>query len=257
VGGLENEELVSGSQENVADRQSRLFDCRTIGGHFCTGLCCTIRWPREWGRLLGRARVSLLVVSLMGTVLLPASHSDARRAPGRSVFPRELAAVGQRCTIMGTAVQDHLIGTSKDDVICALGGFDAINAEDGDDVVFAGKGQDVVQGGAGSDRILLGRGRFEDARGGPGADEIRGGPAPDGLFGDRGSDRIYGGPGSDGLLDGGTGRDVIRGGPKQETCILANDGAPGDFVDAGRGVDFVFADPGDIVINAEADECLD
>jgi Ca2+-binding RTX toxin-like protein len=191
---------------------------------------------------MGRRWTAAVAVSLLGAATLTFSPSGAG---------------GADCTVKGTSGRDELAGTSQDDVICGFGGSDVIEAKGGDDVVRGGKGRDEAKGGRGADRLLGGRGR-DALEGGAGADEIRGGAGPDGGWGDSGSDRIYGGPGEDSLLVGWKGRDIIRGGDTGDYCIVVSDDrAPGDVVDGGPGFDNVFANPGDIVTNAESDECPD
>jgi Ca2+-binding RTX toxin-like protein len=100
--------------------------------------------------------------------------------------------------ITGTNKSDTLNGTAGDDVICGGNGRDTINGRGGNDVIFGQNGKDMVDGGEGNDE----------------------------LGGANGKDHATGGPGLD-ALRGGNGRDVLD----------AQDGAPGDSLDGGLGVD--------------------
>jgi Ca2+-binding RTX toxin-like protein len=130
-----------------------------------------------------------------------------------------------RCTIVGTAGNDHIVGTAARDVICALGGNDLVHAQGGNDVVAGGTGadslwgqlgrdrisswagNDTAVGGGGSDKIWGGGGR-DRLLGGSGNDRLAGQSAGDRLRGDSGSDRLIGGGGLD-RMNGGTGNDVF------------------------------------------------
>jgi Ca2+-binding RTX toxin-like protein len=115
--------------------------------------------------MLQRPRIIRLVVAgmLLGTTIFIAAPT----APAK-----------QRCTVKGTAGDDHLIDTAGASRICAFGGNDIVEAGQGNDVVLGGKGSDRLEGNEGKDVV----------RGGRGADTIV-------LADGAGNDRAYGGPG--------------------------------------------------------------
>lgn len=94
-----------------------------------------------------------------------------------------------RCTIKGSAGDDHLRGTAASDVICARGGNDRIAGLDGDDMVYGGGGDDTVVGGRGADMIHV-DGGTDLVYGGRHADRIHGGYGSDVLVGNGGDDTI-------------------------------------------------------------------
>jgi Ca2+-binding RTX toxin-like protein len=61
-----------------------------------------------------------------------------------------------------------------------------------------------------------------------------------------GNDRIYGGSGRDGIAALG-GHDDVYGGRGDDPCLMTKDGAHGDLVRGGPGVDRAFADVSDDV----------
>lgn len=122
-----------------------------------------------------------------------------------------------RCTIVGTAGDDHLVGTDGRDVICGLGGEDLIHARAGNDVVAGGSGADSLWGQVGRDRISAWSGG-DTAVGGTGSDRIWGGSGGDRLVGSAGNDRLYGQRGGDHML-GYSGSDRLSGGAGLDTMV--------------------------------------
>jgi hypothetical protein len=132
------------------------------------------------------------------------------------------------CTIVGDkngrATDDVIRGTNHRDVICP---------DEGNDIVYGRGGPDVLMGGLGTDRLY----------GGPGKDEFHAWKGPDKLFGEGGDDHLNGEVGND-LLIGGTGRDVLLGAGESD-CLVALDGAGGDYVRGDNGFDRYEADHND------------
>lgn len=116
--------------------------------------------------------------------------------------------LADRCTIVGSSLDDSLAGTVDADKICVLDGVDEVIAQEGDDVILAGLGNDILVGDEGND-ILYGE---------QGIDEIEGGVGDDELYGGGGSDKLVGNAGND-LIVGGRGRDICVGGKGRDTFI--------------------------------------
>lgn len=80
------------------------------------------------------------------------------------------SAIGQACTITGTAKSETLVGTAKNDVICGLGGNDTLIGGAGNDVLDGGTGNDKLIGGTGNDTLIGGTGT-DSYDGGAGANK--------------------------------------------------------------------------------------
>jgi len=130
----------------------------------------------------------------------------------------QAAVAGSTCTINGTAGNDTLNGTAGNDVICGKGGHDRLNGRGGNDILRGGPGEDALSGKSGNDLLVGGIGR-------------------DHLYDHTGIDKLYGGDNSD-------------------KCIDAGDGAGGDVVSGGLGVDVYHADGGDSVSGVETSVML-
>lgn len=100
-------------------------------------------------------------------------------------------------------------------------------------------GPDTYSGGYGR-QAYLGLG---------GADDIGGGYGDDCLLGNAGRDTVDGGYEND-YVSGGAGVDVLKGGYGND-LLNAEDGAPGDTVNCGAGIDVARVDPGDSVSGCE------
>ena len=142
-------------------------------------------------------------------------------------------AVG--CTIVGGPGDDTLVGTDGDDFICG------------------GPGNDTITGGAGND-VVAGQDGNDTLTGQDGNDAVWGGPGVDGMWGWNGNDYMNGGPGAD-FMRGGPGADQLVGGTDADwlfgdadaDVIEGRDGAPGDRLNGGDGVDTCRFDTGDQV----------
>jgi hypothetical protein len=109
------------------------------------------------------------------------------------------------------------------------------------DRAFGTVNRDVLQGMDGNDQL----------HGAAGNDVLEGGQGSDQVFGDAGTDELAGGEGDD-QLHGGPGRDTLAGGLGDDTISADDDGAGGDVVDCGDGLDDVARiNLGDSVTNCE------
>lgn len=139
--------------------------------------------------------------------------------------------------ISGGAGQDWIHGGEGADTLLGGGGADELKGEDGNDLLTGGAGNDSLAGGEGSDRLLAGTGD-DTLVGGDGADTLFGGGGSDALQGGQGADRVQGGRGSD-EVDGNDGNDTLWGsGPDHDDHTV-------DFLNGGRGDDFLFLGAGD------------
>jgi hypothetical protein len=125
-----------------------------------------------------------------------------------------------------------------------------------------GPGRDYSQGLPGPAREYGGRGT-DAINGSLFADEIHGGPGGDAtMHGLQGNDLMYGGKASDSLV-GDTGEDVLHPGPGRD-FVFGNGGADRihavdgsrDWIDCGRGDDFVHADPSDQFLDRDSCESV-
>lgn len=166
--------------------------------------------------------------------------------------------------IRGTGQADVIDGQAGDDRIGGRGGADQITGGEGNDRIWGLHGADLLRGGVGDDRVWGGRGNDqswgEDGNdlmgGGDGNDVQWGGPGNDIIYAGRGQDTTYGEDGDDQLwalarwdvkgrndvngdhLVGGNGNDTFR----------TRDGER-DLIDCGPGVDTVYADFKDVLVN--------
>ena len=147
---------------------------------------------------------------------------------------------------------DILSGTDLDDVIDAMSGDDQVNGYAGDDLLSGGNGDDQVLGGDGND-TLLGESGKDDLHGGFGEDDIQGGDDADKLWGHMGNDTLSGNDGDD-TLKGGAGADILLG-DNGNDGLHGNDG--NDSVDGGAGEDVLFGGNGDDHIEGGSDAVRD
>jgi Ca2+-binding RTX toxin-like protein len=119
--------------------------------------------------------------------------------------------------VTGTGGGDNRVLTAGDDAFDGLGGNDNIVGRAGHDCLLGSGGSDNLTGDAGNDTLS-------------------GGTGNDNLLGGDGDDDVTGGTGSDNVVAG-AGNDVVD----------VFDGAAGDIVVCGSGVDTVYADPRDTV----------
>jgi Ca2+-binding RTX toxin-like protein len=98
---------------------------------------------------------------------------------------------------------------------------------------FSTVGASAIEGSGTSDRL----------DGGTGGDRIKGKGGNDKIFGKGGNDRLWGDAGDD-TITAGAGKDRVWGGAGNDYIDL-HDGKPGDWVDCGKGKDYVRYDKGD------------
>ncbi len=105
-----------------------------------------------------RARIASVLVALLSAAVVGLGTVAA--APAFAAPPK--------CTIVGTAGNDHLRGTAGPDVICGRGGDDVLLGLGGEDILRGGRGDDVLIGGAGLDTLIGGPGEDQLEQGAPG-----------------------------------------------------------------------------------------
>jgi hypothetical protein len=147
---------------------------------------------------------------------------------GNDAFANNVANL--RTVAIGNGGNDYLRGAGAADTLVGGAGHDTLVGNGGNDVMWGGEGNDVLLGGDGHDWMTSDHGN-DIIAGGAGNDVLLGGAGDDYLFGEAGNDRLFGHAGNDRHY-GGAGNDVI----------VSIDGAFGDFVDSGDGVDTVWID---------------
>jgi hypothetical protein len=165
------------------------------------------------------------------------------------------SGVAWAVTKIGTDGPDTLRGTNRADNLLGRGGNDDIFGLSGKDNLLGGPGKDNVLGGN-ENRPLQGD---KNLLGGPGNDRVLGGEGSDNLTGDSGNDFVDGGLGSDSISGGdgteyladgevrGGAKDTLSGGDGSDLLDSINRPAHRDVIKCGRGFDYVFADPKDMV----------
>jgi Ca2+-binding RTX toxin-like protein len=197
--------------------------CTPVNPHKAT---CPATGIRSFTASLGPGADRAVIATL-----LQVPSIVVRGGAGADVLQSVLAHV----ELLGGPGRDHLIGGVRADVLRGKRGADWLRSGGGADRLYGGPGKDVVEGGPGADR----------AYGGLGDDLMYGGP---------GSDRQYGGPGDD-IINDFSGHDRLIGGPGEDYLNAFErvpDGAPGDFLDAGRGPDYgCRATPDDTLVGCD------
>jgi hypothetical protein len=155
---------------------------------------------------------------------------------------------------------DLLDGGDGNDILLGYGGNDQLMGGNGDDTLNGMDGDDRLDGGNGNDNIRGGNGN-DVAWGGMGNDTLNGEAGNDELQGNQGVDRLFGGDGNDTLfgqedndyLNGDMGADQLLGGDGMDT-IISIDSSTVDRIWGGSGVDILWMDNGDSMLDADAVE---
>lgn len=151
---------------------------------------------------------------ITNTATVSTTTADPNATNNTATATTTVGLAGDLCddpgAITGTNGPDTLVGTTGDDVICGGNGADTIDGLSGNDLIVGANGKDALVGGEGNDIV----------------------------FGRNGKDDITGGLGLD-VLVGGNGKDHLDG----------QDGAGGDALDGGRGMDECLVDAGDVTID--------
>ena len=153
--------------------------------------------------------------------------------------------------LVGGDGHDTLVGYGGNDQLFGGNGDDSLRGMDGDDRLDGGNGNDTIRGGDGNDIVWAGMGN-DIVNGDAGNDELQGNHGVDRLFGDDGADVLFGQEDND-YLNGGMGADQLVGGDGMDT-IISIDSTTADRIWGGSGIDIVWMDNGDSILDADATE---
>jgi hypothetical protein len=148
---------------------------------------------------------------------------------------------------------DRFVNNVRNLPVRAFGnaGNDYLEGYDAADVLVGGSGDDTLVGYGGNDQMWGGTGN-DTLRGGAGNDELQGNQGIDRLFGDDGNDMLWGQEDND-YLNGGLGADQLMGGDGWDTIVSIDNGTA-DRIWGGSGVDIIWNDHGDSLLDADGTE---